>query len=209
MKTPKLDKIIGKTQEEKLTYVINSLKEENDILRENLKKEDKIELHLSEIKGWIFIGEIEFKYSPFSKYIDDEPVFMYARSHTNEEKTKVYYTYGFSRGIICPEHLSYFELEKRYSITTILQFYISHDIECLGADGRYIMPANRQAFRLAGMTEWILPNDKFLNKEIELDDLEKLWRTDKEKKKIDEYQSNRYASNEDKKKALDQGFYKV
>lgn len=167
------------------------------------------ELIKSEKDGWIFIGEIEFKYSPFSKYIDDEPVFMYARSYTNKEQTKIHYEYGFGRGINTPTYMSYFILEKRYSITTVLQFYISHDMECSGASGRYIMLANKQACRLAGMTEWILPNEQFLNKEIELENLEKLWRTDKENKVIAEFQNNRYASDESKEKVLKEGRYKT
>jgi len=173
------------------------------------KEKKKEELNRFEREGWIFIGEIEFKYNPFSKYMDDEPVFMYTKSYMNEENTKVYYMYGFGRGVKCPTYLSYFELEKRYSILTVLQWYISHDIICSGAEGRYQLPADKQSVRLAGMKEWILPNDKFLNKELELEDIEKLWRTDKENKKIEEYQNNEYASKEDKKRVLEKGFYKI
>lgn len=163
----------------------------------------------NEIDGWIFIGEIEFKYNPFSKYIDEEPVFMYVRSISNKEKTETSYLYGFGRGILTPTLMTYFELEKRYSITTILQWFISHDQICKGADGRYELPSNKQAVRLAGMTEWILPNDEFLTKKIEIEDLEKLWRTDKENKWIEEFQHNKYASENAKKDVLMNGRYKI
>ena len=166
-------------------------------------------LNKYEKEGWIFIGEIEFKYNPFSKYKDEEPVFMYACSHMNEENTKVYYMYGFGRGINTVIYLSYFQLEKRYSITTILQYYISHDMICNGVEGRYELPANKQACRLAGMQEWIYPNEKFLNKEIELSNLEKLWRTDKEEKIIEEFMHNDYASDESKQNCRKNGYYKI
>jgi len=171
----------------------------------------KKELRLAEKEGWIFIGEIEFKYSPFSKYRDDEPVFMYMKAAVNEKEQKVDYWYGFSRGIACPTYLSYFTLDKRYSINTVLQFYISHDI-ILQRDpngNRPILPSEKQAYRFAGSKEWVYPNDDFLNKRIELDDLEKLWRSDKEQKWIDEYMHNQYASEEDKNNVKTNGRYIV
>lgn len=169
----------------------------------------KEELGRFEKEGWIFIGEIEFKYNPFSKYRDDEPVFLYVKSSYHEVQNKMWYYYGFGRGINTPTHMTFFELDKRYSITTLLQWFISHDQVCTGVQGRYELPANKQACRLAGMQEWIYPNEDFLNKKIELDDLEKLWRTDKEKKVIEEYQHNKYASKEDKEKVLKEGAYKI
>ena len=163
-----------------------------------------------EKQGWIFIGEIEFKYNPFSKYKDDEPVFLYVKPNLNEEQTNLSYIYGFGRGIHSPTFLSYFEMKKRYSITTILQYFISHDHICSGVNGRYELPASKQLqCRLAGTTEWILPNEDFLNKKIEIDDLEKLWRTDKETKIIENYQNNQFASKETKEKVLKEGLYKI
>lgn len=171
--------------------------------------EEKKELNKNEKSGWIFIGEIEFKYNPFSKYIDDEPVFMYVKTAYHEIQNTMWYYYGFGRGINSPTYMTYFEFDKRYSLTTLLQWFISHDQICSGAEGRYELPSSKQACRLAGMTEWILPNEDFLNKKIEIDDLEKFWRTDKETKQIIEYQNNRYASKENKKEVLEKGFYKI
>jgi hypothetical protein len=162
-----------------------------------------------EKEGWIFIGEIEFKYNPFSKYKDDEPVFMYVKTSINLDGTKMWYYYGFGRGILNPTYMTFFGLDKRYSLTTILQYFISHEIIFKGVNDTYKLAANLQACRLAGMTEWILPNEDFLNKKIEIEDLEKNWRTDKESKKIEEFQDNKYASDEDKAKVLKEGIYKI
>jgi hypothetical protein len=162
-----------------------------------------------EKQGWIFIGEIEFKHSPFSIYIDNEPVFLYAKTVLNEEQTNVFYIYGFGRGINTPTRLFNFEMKKRYSITTVLQWCISHDVIFSGPDERRELSGNKQAVRLAGMTEWIFPNEDFLNKKTEIYDLEKLWRTDKEAKIVEQFQKNQFASKEDKEKALKEGFYKI
>jgi hypothetical protein len=162
-----------------------------------------------EKEGWIFIGEIEFKYNPFSKYKDDEPVFMYVKTSIDLDDTKMWYYYGFGRGILAPTYMTFFELDKRYSLTTILQCFISHDQIFRGVNGTCKLNANIQACRLAGMTEWILPNEDFLNKKIEMEDLEKNWRTDKESKKIEEFQDNNYASDEQKSKVLKEGMYKI
>ena len=163
----------------------------------------------TEKEGWIFIGEIEFKYNPFSKYKDDEPVFMYVKTSINLDNTKMWYCYGFGRGIHTPTYMTFFELDKRYSLTTILQWFISHDQVCSGANGRYELPADKQACRLAGMTEWILPIEDFLNKKIEIEDLDKNWRTDKENKIIESIQNNKYFSDEDIAKILKEGYYKI
>jgi len=170
-------------------------------MEETLKEYEK--------QGWIFIGEIEFKHSPFSIYIDNEPVFLYAKTVLNEEQTNLSYIYGFGRGIKTPTRLFNFEMKKRYSITTILQWCISHDIIFSSPDERRELSGNKQAVRLAGMTEWILPNEKFLNNEIGIDDLEKLWRTDKEAKIVEQFQNNSFANKEDKEKALKEGYYKI
>ena len=163
----------------------------------------------SEKEGWIFIGEIEFKYNPFSRYEDDEPVFMYVKTSISLDGTKMWYYYGFGRGITSPTHMTFFEFDKRYSLTTILQWFISYDQVFTGVNGMYQLLANKQAVRLAGMTEWILPNEDFLYNKIEIENLEKNWRTDKESKKIEEFQDNKYASDELKKEVLREGFYKI
>ena len=161
----------------------------------------------AEKEGWIFIGEIEFKYNPFNKYRDDEPVFMYVKFISYKEG--VYYRYGFGRGITTPHLMTVFDLEKRYSITTVLQWFISHDQVCTGSTGKYELLAMKQGARLAGMTEWILPNEDFLNKKVEVENLEKIWRTDKENKIIAQYLVNEYASDENKAEILKKGRYRT
>jgi len=171
---------------------------------EQRKNSREAAIKRSEERGWILIGEIEWGDSyPFGKYKDDErPHFFYTRTFKgNEDKT--YYEYTFGLGFIDPSYLCFnWVEEKRYSINTLLTSFISHDLVfeySPMSGGRPILPSNKLQIRLVGSKDWLYPDVDFLNKKIDMDELELKFRTDKEKimKNSKSLQENPYMTKEE------------
>ena len=133
----------------------------------------------SEKQGWILVGEVEWgEHFPFGKYKEEEAYFLFMRSRlsSNEE---TYYEYSFGKTFTNPTaECWYFEYKKRYSINTILTSFISRDLQFQGL-GNPTLNSEYLKIRLIGSKEWLYPNIDFLNKKIDMDELEKKFRSSK------------------------------
>lgn len=167
---------------------------------EEKKKRIAESIKISEKRGWILIGEVEWgEIYPFGKYSDNErPHFFYVRTLVHEGKA--YYDYTFGLNFLDPTYLCWmWQEEKRYSINTLLTSFISQDLVFQASpEGRYyINPekvGNKLKIRLCGYTDWLYPDMDYCNKKIGMDELELKFRTDKEKtiKNSDSIQNNQF-----------------
>lgn len=133
----------------------------------------------SEEQGWIVIGELEWgDHFPFGKFKEEEPYFLFARSVLEDNTAS--YDYCFGKLFINPMLEGWwFRFDKRYSINTILTFFISQDLQFEGM-GRPILKSEHLKIRLVGSKDWLYPNIEFLQNRIQLDDLERNFRSNKE-----------------------------
>lgn len=135
-------------------------------------------------EGWILIGEIEYdKKSPFPTF-DNEPFFLYVRCVINNNICE--YCYSICKGLLSIRVFDYFSFSTRYSINTILCWYISADRDHgrLPSGHHLVTTSHELKIRLVGYRDWIEVDDDFLHNRINLDELELRFRSDKEERHI-------------------------
>lgn len=171
------------TKEEMIKEMTNVYRIHHEDTEETITKRYnnwKKAIKASEEKGWILIGEVEWgDYFPFGKFREEEPYFLFMRADINHEEIK--YIYSFSKNFCRPLDEGWgFVFNKRYSINTILTFFISQDLQFQGM-GNPVLKSKYLKMKLVGNKDWLYPDVDFLNRKIDMDELEKKFRSDKAK----------------------------
>lgn len=138
----------------------------------------KTGIRRSEEQGWIVIGELEWgDHFPFGKFKEEEAYFLFARSIVGDEKASYEYCFGkiFTNPML---EGWWFNFDKRYSINTILTFFISQDLQ-FASMGNPVLKSEHLKIRLVGNQDWLYPNVEFLNGVMQMDELEKKFRSNK------------------------------
>lgn len=158
----------------------------------------------SEKEGWILIGELEWgDVFPFSSYKFEKgelPWFLFTKVRFDKE-SPIYY-YSFATSLIAAKMSDWIlAYPTRYSVNTILTDFISRDFVYQYSPlrgGKPIRKSEDLKIKLVG-SDWIYPNKEYLNKEINIEELESLFRSDREKDWRDKMMKNKYMSEDDKK----------